>query len=160
MRVRSLGYRTDLKFPAFEGQIVDRSEYMVIRTPANPGYYWGNYLLFENPPAGGDFQRWRDLFIREIGGPPQFEHQAFGWDSPEGEEGLIQPFLEAGFRLNRNSGMISQRLRAPQSAAQGVDIRPLRTDSDWELAVRDQIQCRELDFDEMEYGEFRRRSMN
>jgi hypothetical protein len=39
MKVQSLGYRTDLIFPTFEGQITDRGDYLVIRTPSNPTFY-------------------------------------------------------------------------------------------------------------------------
>ena len=69
MHVRSLGYRTDLFFPAFDGRIVDRGEYLVIQTPANPTYHWGNFLLFEAPPREGDLERWTQLFRQEIGEP-------------------------------------------------------------------------------------------
>lgn len=57
MQVRSLGYRTDLIFPAFDGQITDRGDYLVVRTPSNPTFYWGNFLLFDRPPGDGDFER-------------------------------------------------------------------------------------------------------
>jgi len=56
MKVRSLGYRTDLIFPRFDGEIIDREGYLVIRTPTNPTYFWGNFLLFQNPPGAGDFR--------------------------------------------------------------------------------------------------------
>jgi hypothetical protein len=43
-----------LIFPAFEGEIIDRGAYIVVRTPYNPTIYWGNFLLFEKSPAEGD----------------------------------------------------------------------------------------------------------
>jgi hypothetical protein len=46
MDIRSLGYRTDLFFPRFDGIIIDRGSYLVIRTPGNPHFYWGQFLLF------------------------------------------------------------------------------------------------------------------
>ncbi len=67
MNVKSLGYRTDLIFPAFDGEIIDRGDYLVVRSPANPAFYWGNFLLFSQPPQEGDFREWRDLFTLEIG---------------------------------------------------------------------------------------------
>jgi len=87
MNVRSLGYRTDLIFPSFEGEILDRGDYLVVRTPLNPVFYWGNFLLFSEPPGEGDFDQWRRLFQREIGGPPQFKHLAFGWDGTRAKRG-------------------------------------------------------------------------
>ncbi len=66
MRVTSLGYKTDLFFPAFDGEIIDRGNYLVIRTPANPAFFWGNFLLFPAPPAQDDISLWRRLFADEI----------------------------------------------------------------------------------------------
>lgn len=160
MNVSSLGYRTDLIFPAFGGEIVDRGHYLVIRSPANPTYYWGNYLLFSNPPQEGDYRRWRDLFAREIGGLPEIEHQAFGWDSPEGDEGVVQPFLQAGFRLIRSVVMTSDGLCSPVHPSHFVNIRPLKSDADWEQAIENQVMCREPDFDESGFRLFRRRQMD
>ena len=67
MEVQSLGYRTDLIFPKFDGQILDRGKYLVILTPTNPTYYWGNFLLFANPPDKGDLENWKAIFSKEIG---------------------------------------------------------------------------------------------
>ena len=38
MNVKSLGYRTDLIFLAFDGEIIDRGPYLVLRTPTNPTF--------------------------------------------------------------------------------------------------------------------------
>jgi GNAT superfamily N-acetyltransferase len=160
MNVRSLGYRTDLIFPSFDGEIVDRGDYLVIRSPANPTFYWGNYLLFSRPPQEGDLRKWRDLFAREIGVPPETEHQVFGWDSPEGDEGVIQPFLQAGFRLNHSVVMTSTELRRPARPSDLVSIRALKTESDWEKAVDNQVVCREPEFEETGYRVFRQRQMD
>ena len=92
MQIRSLAYQTDLCFPRLDGEVMDRGDYVVIRTPSNPTFHWGNFLLFDRPPASGDLDRWRRLFAEEIGAAPATQHLAFGWDSVEGETGDIQPF--------------------------------------------------------------------
>jgi hypothetical protein len=48
----TLGYRTDLAILELEGgQVADRGDHLVIRTPGNPDYWWGNFL---HSPARGD----------------------------------------------------------------------------------------------------------
>jgi hypothetical protein len=79
MNLRSLGYRIDLMFPRFDGLVVDRGGYPVVRTPSNPRFWWGNFLLFPAPLALDDLPRWRELFAAEIGGPLQIDHLAFGY---------------------------------------------------------------------------------
>jgi ribosomal protein S18 acetylase RimI-like enzyme len=160
MDVRSLGYRTDLIFPAFDGEILDRGDYLVIRSPTNPTFYWGNFLLFSHSPMKGDYEKWRALFVREIGAPPDIEHLAFGWDSPEGEEGVVQPFLQAGFRPNRGVVMTSSGLQLPARPSELVAIRALKTRSDWDKAVDNQVHCRDPEFGEADYRVFRNRQMD
>ena len=47
---RSLGWRTDLIFARFDGKVAPRSDHLVIRTPPNPTFWWGNSLLFDHAP--------------------------------------------------------------------------------------------------------------
>jgi ribosomal protein S18 acetylase RimI-like enzyme len=159
MKLKSLGYRTDLIFAAFDGEISDRGNYLVIRTPTNPTFYWGNFLLFDSPPGEGDFERWRQLFAKEIGSAPETKHQVFGWDSVGGEAGIVQPFLEAGFRLSSSEVLTCQEPHMPPRLNQAVSIRPLEADTDWEEAVELQVVCRDEEFEEGEYREFRLQQM-
>ena len=160
MNVKSLGYRTDLIFQKFDGEVIDRGNYLVIRTPTNPTFYWGNFLLFSQPPQEGDLREWRDLFVMEIGTPPETEHQVFGWDLPDGEEGVVQTFLQAGFRLSRGVVLTSSEPSYPARGTDLVRIRSLKTEADWEKAVENQVACREPAFEESGYREFRQRQMD
>ena len=46
MDIRSLGFRTDLRLLEMTGSVIeDRGTHLVVRTPANPTYFWGNFLL-------------------------------------------------------------------------------------------------------------------
>ena len=159
MEIRSLGYRTDLIFPRFDGQILDRGTYLVIRTPANPTYYWGNFLLFADPPGQGDLQRWKVLFAREIGLPPQVGHYAFGWDTVGGETGLVQPFLDEGFNLSQSHVLTARQVNPPPKYNRQVAIRPLAEDWEWQQAGRNQVLCRQAGHSEAEYQSFKRDQM-
>lgn len=159
MYVRSLGYRTDLIFPAYDGEIVDRGEYLVIRTPTNPFFYWGNFLLFRDPPGVGDHLQWPELFAREIGEPPRVHHQTFGWDAPNGGCGEYEPFLELGFHLERSVVLTARSIHDPPHTASDVTFRPLASDDDWQQSVENQVICREPEFGEEEYRVFRRHQL-
>jgi GNAT superfamily N-acetyltransferase len=159
MQVRSLGYRTDLLFPAFDGEILARRGHLAIRTPSNPSFYWGNFLLYAQPPGEGDAPRWREDFRREIGSPPAVLHETFGWDSPEGDTGHVEPFLRQGFRLSRSLVLTCREPPQPSSPPPGIEIRILASESDWQQAVACQVACREPGFDEQAYLDFRTRAM-
>jgi len=159
MRVSSLGYKTDLIFPAFEGEIIDRGDYLAIRTPANPDFYWGNFLLFANPPRVGDIEQWRGLFSEEFAAQPETRHEAFGWDSAAGEEGVMQPFIASGFCLKRDVVMTNRAPRAPSRMSEDVEIRALKTESEWQQALDNQVICREPGFEEAGYRAYRQHEM-
>ena len=157
MKVKSLGIRTDLIFPTFEGHILDRGDYLAVRTPTNPTFYWGNFLAFPRAPGPGDADRWRDLFAREIGGPPDTKHIAFTWDSPAGEEGFVQPFTDAGFNVERNVVLTAgvNGLQLPDRAASGVTVRPLQTDDEFTKVIEQQVLSRDEGHEESGYRTFR-----
>tara|TARA_R110002167_G_scaffold45324_3_gene136302 strand:- start:99841 stop:100638 length:798 start_codon:yes stop_codon:yes gene_type:complete len=159
MEVKSLGYRTDLIFSAFDGEIIDRGHYLVVRTPNNPGFYWGNYLLFDQPPSEGDYQRWQSLFAKEIGKPPQTTHQTFGWDSTTDEQGVIAPFLDNGYQIERSVVLVARQLSAPTQSVQGLTVRPLLVDEDWKQSLENQMACREPEFTEANYRVFKERQV-
>jgi ribosomal protein S18 acetylase RimI-like enzyme len=156
MRVRSLGYRTDLIFVRFEGRITDRADYLVAETPTNPGYYWGNFLLFARPPQLGDFARWQEIFRHEFAHEPRVRHVALAWDSPEGEMGFVQPFIDAGFGLEQGVVLVTDRVVPPPKLNREIQIRPLSTDAEWEQALECQVLSRGEGHEREEYTVFKR----
>lgn len=157
MELRSLGYRSDLIFTRFDGQVIDRGRYLVVRTPTNPTFYWGNFLLFDRPAGEGDLQRWPELFAGEIGRPPRVKHKVFGWDSADGAIGSAQEFVEQGYRLVQSDVLTAGTVQPPKHLNQQVQIRPLISDDDWNAALENQVRNREPDHSEASYREFRRR---
>lgn len=160
MQVRSLGYKTDLIFTSYDGEIIDRGDYLVVRTPTNPTFYWGNYLLFSQPPAEGDLQKWQELFAMEIGVPPHVNHQTFGWDAAGNESGVVEPFLKNGFHMEQSVVLECRSLNPPSGPLPGVRVRPLETDEDWNACIENQVECRDPEFGETGYRLFRQRQMN
>lgn len=76
---------------------------VVIRTPDNPTYWWGNTLYFDGAPGVGDFERWTRLFEDHIRTPqPASRHTTFGWSGGAAGGGsgpaAVQPFLDAGYQ--------------------------------------------------------------
>jgi ribosomal protein S18 acetylase RimI-like enzyme len=122
----TLGYRTDLEFRRFEGEIIERMLYTVIHTPKNTHYRFGNFVLFHNPPRMGDLQYWTQVFRDEH---PEAIHMTFGWDDPK-EAGEVQPFIDAGFEFDSSIVMTAQTVHAPSKLNLECQIRTLEP-SDW-----------------------------
>lgn len=159
MNIKSLGYMTDLIFHRFDGEVVDRGDYIVIRTPSNPNFHWGNFLLFEAPPCATDFERWSRLFAEEIGTAPEINHVAFGWDTTAGEKGDVQPFLDAGLHLDLSVVLTAREVSPPPKVSNKIDIRPIRQDWEWDGALQNQIMCRGPEYGLAGYTDFKTRQM-
>lgn len=157
---RSLGYFTDLRIlQGFGATITERAAYWVIETPTNPGYYWGNFLLFRAAPGRGDYERWMELFAREFAHAPAVHHRTFAWEAPEGAAGEDTPFIGAGFERQEGIVLVTGEPVPPPRPCPDLEVRPLRTETEWEAALRNQVACRSAGFAEDDYLIFKRRQM-
>ena len=121
MEPRSLGWRTDLIFARFDGEVTAHADHMVVRTPGNPTYWWGNYLLLGAAPREGDAPTWLARFEAEIAAKqPDSRHITFGVDSEAAFE-LPTDFAQAGFTQYRSTVLTMHRaqLRAQRAAPRG-----------------------------------------
>jgi len=140
VQVRTLGLETDLIYVRFEGEVLERADYLALRSPRQPTFYWGNLLAFSKPPGPGDDERWEELFQREFASLPAVRHRAFTWDDPEGRAGQTAPFLEAGFGFECNQVLSATSVVAPPRPLDELAVRPLVSDADWEAALANQIR--------------------
>ena len=126
MEVRSLGYRTDLAILALEGsQVTDRGDHLVIRTPRNPGYHWGNFLLLRDlQPRSGEC--WIARFAAEF---PHAPHVALGLDEPDAR--AVDPGQLPGMILECNAVMTATSVQAPPRPNTEAVVRTLEGDADW-----------------------------
>ena len=130
MEITSLGYRTDLMLLELSGsELTDRGEYVVVRTPANPSYWWGNYLLFRTAFALGDTASRLELFHHEL---PDAKHVALGIDSVDGIAGVEDELVAAGLEIERSTVMTACQVKEPTRPNTESAYRALRSDDDWE----------------------------
>ena len=58
-----LGWATDIAVLEHAGSTVeDRGDHLIVRTPRNPTFHWGNCVLVTDPDAVDDAQRWVETF--------------------------------------------------------------------------------------------------
>lgn len=122
MQPRSLGLSTDLQLLALRGTVADRGDYIVVTTPDDPGYYYGNLLVLRAAPQVGEVAYWTRKFTEEIGGNPLIKHVTFRWDGIAGDLGARAELEAAGFTLE-----VSDVMTAPASAiARALSPFPIR----------------------------------
>lgn len=136
--VTSLGRKTDLIFSRANGQVVDRGEYLLIQTPENPGFYWGNYVLFQDAPREGDFKRWTDLFRREFPYYSTIKHMVFAWQEPR--KGDVSEFLASKFRLTNVVVLATQEVQKTERFNASLRVQPILTESQWSTVLEDSVR--------------------
>lgn len=144
MDVTSLGFRTDLALLTASGSTVeDRGTHLVVRTPANPTYYWGNFILLGEPPVLGGEREVVGAFHTEF---PEARHVSIGIDTPDLAAESRAAFEAAGLVVDVASVLTASGLQPPRDVE--GEVRPLRSASDWESRARLSAAIEERDDEE------------
>jgi len=139
MDIVSLGLRTDLALLERAGSTLeDCGDHLVVRTPRNPTFYWGNFLVLDHVPPADEIARWLDRFVEAL---PDARHRAIAFDCPSGEVSDLAGFAERGFAVDAWTVMTATSVRPPPHPNRGATYRPLATDEDWAQSLELQIAC-------------------
>ena len=133
MDIASLAFRTDLALARLAGsEVEDRGEYVVVRTPDNPDYYWGNYLLLLRPPAADELPAWEETFVRTF---PPCRHRAYGVATADGTRDDLAAFAADGMETDASTVMTATAVHEPPRRNREATYRPLVSDRDWAQQV-------------------------
>ena len=97
---RSLALQTELGLWATRGQIIPRTGYTVVRTPSDPGYYFGNLLLLPQPPTADAIALWTARCKQEFA-DPAYQHATLWWDEGEVAPATRDILNWAGFAMEQ-----------------------------------------------------------
>lgn len=132
MRVTSLGFRTDLALLTASGSVVeDRGTHLVVRSPDNPTFFWGNFLLLAQPPVPGGEREVVGAFHTEF---PEADHVSLGIDAGELTDEARASFEAAGVAVDVATVLTTSSLQPPRDVE--AEVRPLTGDEDWEARAR------------------------
>jgi ribosomal protein S18 acetylase RimI-like enzyme len=124
--IHSLGYRTDVMVRQLSGSLVEEhDDFLVVRTPANSGFWWGNFLLMPAAPTLADVARWESSFVAEF---PGARHRAFGLDTTDGDAGAPAGLAALSLSTRVNAVMFAAKLHEP--AQPDLELRAFDR-SDW-----------------------------
>jgi GNAT superfamily N-acetyltransferase len=139
VRVRSLAFRTDVALRVREGaEVADRGEYLVVRSPGNPDFWWGNFILLADVPERGTAGAWLARFADEF---PAARHAALGVDTTSDEAAIPDDFLAAGLKPQWEAVLATADVRPPPRPNSEAEIRPLSSDADWRQSVDLGVRC-------------------
>lgn len=126
----------------FDAEVIERPDCLVVRTPGNPLFYWGNFLMLPHTPGDDELPHWLSRFAAEVAGPlPAVRHACFAVNTAPPPLDALPTWRAAGFERQDAMVLRLQRgeLRAPPSARGQVVLRPI----DWasELPAALTLQC-------------------
>jgi ribosomal protein S18 acetylase RimI-like enzyme len=160
---RSLVWATDFDVLPPDHLVQRREGYLRISSPGNPRHYWGNLLLFDDPPVHGDASRWERLFAAEFPGG-QVRHQTFAWDRLDGVIGAAhEEFVVRGYRFEQTVGLVAapDRIRPHERENREIVVRALdpapgAEEGLWDQVTELQVAGRDQWLDEQPYRDFNR----
>ena len=123
------GWMTDIAVLRLSGAVIeDRGDHLVVVSPDNPGYHWGNFLLVTDPEARNDAPRWVELFRAAF---PDARHLGIGLpDEPD-----PGPWAALDLPVTCDEMMSTTTIPEQRVAPAGYLIRQLVTPEQWAAAV-------------------------
>lgn len=133
MRSLPLGWATDLAVLEHTGSLVDEyRDHLVVRTPGNPEFHWGNCIFVTDPGAVDDADRWVAAFHGAI---PGANWIAIGLPHPPTD---ARPWERHGLDLELDDVLATATMPRQTAAPVGYVIRGFEGE-DW-----DQLVAREM----------------
>ncbi len=150
MDVVSLGLRTDLALLERAGSTIDDcGDHLVVRTPSNPTFYWGNFLVLDHVPPVAKVDEWLDRFVAAL---PRALHRAIAFDDPGGRVSDLSGFADRGFTVDVWIVMTATSVHLPLHVNGAAIYRPLASDDDWAQSLALQIACHDgYEVDHLEF---------
>lgn len=132
--IRGLGWRTDLALLEISGsEIDDRGDHLVVRTPRNPTFWWGNFLLLADPPTdAAEAAHWLATFEQEF---PRARHRTFALDGATPTLDGAARFAALGLEAEVSTVMTASAVHPPPRPNDEATYRPLESDADWAQQV-------------------------
>lgn len=153
VKLRSLGLRSDLSL--LNAEVLDRGDYLLVRSPEEPNFYWGNLLVFPRPPQAGDFEQWESLFAGEFHDSPGVLHKTFAWDVSE-DAADTTAFASAGYRVEHSVVLRASEVVPAKFPNGDVTIRTLLREADWAKLLELEVLSRDEGHAEADFTEFAR----
>ncbi|MBE7325863.1 GNAT family N-acetyltransferase [Nocardioides sp. Y6] len=130
MEITSLAWRTDIAILEQSGSTVtDCGTHLLVTTPDNPAFRWGNFMLLQQAPLPGGAREVMGAFDSWF---RTNRHRAIGVDA--GVEVDTAEFAAAGMEAGVAEVMTAERLVAPERPFVEGGIRPLTSD-EWDKWV-------------------------
>ncbi|GAA1991824.1 hypothetical protein GCM10009817_37450 [Terrabacter lapilli] len=138
MRIDSPGLTTDLDLLRLQGSTVtDHGDHLVVRTDANPTFWWGNFVLVPTEARATEVDRWVARFEQEF---PEARHRAIAFALAGGD---TDAWAGHRWEVDVDVDLATTDLPLPAEVPPGIPAlragsspRALSSDDDWEQSAQ------------------------
>ncbi len=136
----NLGYLTDLFFLETDKEITTYPNYIVVKSPNEPYFYYGNFLLLKQMPENFKKAKLEKQFKSHFS-DERIRHFTFCWSGKVKEH--LSSFLQTGYTLQLISVLAASPtnfIRLKQKN-EDLNIRSFSTKADWQQWI--DLECEE-----------------
>jgi len=163
MKLKSLGLKSDLIFfEHYNSAIVEyKKDYIVVRTPDNPSYFWGNFLIYYQGPKDGDLEKWTMDFHKEFSSDPNIKHVAITWDIDNNySSNEIEHFTDSGFKYEESTILAAENTLHIQHRNDDFIYKCIDSEEEWKQVINLQVLVNSGTHKENEYRPFVQKRFN
>jgi hypothetical protein len=135
----SVGCRTDLMLIGWDGTIDELDGAIRARSPSNPDFYYGSFLLFPDAPRPGDAGTWIARCEAAFRDDARIRHVCLRWDRPDGARGAADELAAEGLTVEETIVLETCAPHPPPKLATNVELRMLTSDADWDAVEALQV---------------------
>jgi GNAT superfamily N-acetyltransferase len=133
-----LGWATDIAVLQLMGSTVDdRGDHLVVRTPANPLFHWGNCIFVTDPGGVDDADRWVGTFEAAV---PTADWVAVGLVQMPAE---TAGWARHGLELELDDVLATSTMPRQTLPPDGYTVHALVTEADWAQFIARDIALNE-----------------
>ena len=151
----NIGFQSECIISQLESELEEKEEFIILRTPSKPMYYFGNLLALKVPLSQHTKADWLAIFDQAFAATKGIQHYTFSWSRQLSEE-PVSEFIDAGFEYEEIHVLTQQKADfiAPTQLNNDFLYRPLLSDSDWQQWVELSVSERQGNHAQDSYREF------
>ena len=129
-----LGLRSEYVINHLSSTFSEEEDVIVLRSPDDPNYYFGNLLALKVPLDSRTPAQWQTRFRELFRSVPEVQHCTLIWAREESTPANVREFQRLNFEYEENHILKVRRedFRVPERLNSEPEYRALQTTSDWQ----------------------------
>lgn len=156
MEITSIGFLSETLFQHYNGVVRDLGDCAEVRTPDNPDFWFGNYLLLAKPPEPAAISLWKARFSAVFADARDVKHMCLQWaDDGRDSSGIRAEFIRQGWKFSQCSVLATTGSTPVRPRPSGLQMREISGADGWAKVLANHVYTRPEGFAEAPYRAFK-----